>query len=381
MTVITNVSGDATKKLVTIIGEAIGSDSFITSSLALISSSNNHALISSFLVPDVLPAILEMDEDTVVGTFGLLSYLVGSVEEGKQEALSTAIITSLSSSTSKPPTTILTCLVNHQNIRPPTSCKYNALVKATEYAIENGMFNSIKGSFERLEDTVAEWRLKGSEIRNIYNIVARGYTSLGDSSTCQSWIVKSLQTFDSFNEPVDSTGVETAVKAVIEAIKSPLKIFGGSGLSGLKVLEELKSKNSDIISLLEIFSTGNLTDFLTYSKSNSSTFKKHSLNLEECTKNMRLLSLCTLASSSPILSYASVAEVMQVSENTVEVWIVHAIQAGLIEGRMDQVEKNVVVERAVCRGKGEKEWKGLEGRLEGLVGEVERVMEGLERKE
>lgn len=78
---------------------------------------------------------------------------------------------------------------------------------------------------------------------------------------------------------------------------------------------------------------------------------------------MRLLCLCSLAESESQLSYARVAEVLQVPEQEVELWVVEAVAHGLLEASVDQVPQLVAVSRCVHRSFGREQWLGLQQRL------------------
>jgi translation initiation factor 3 subunit M len=64
---------------------------------------------------------------------------------------------------------------------------------------------------------------------------------------------------------------------------------------------------------------------------------------DECVRKIRLLSLCTLASSKPEMKYSEIAACMQINEGEVESWIIKAITAKLLDAKMDQISKTVVV--------------------------------------
>ena len=67
------------------------------------------------------------------------------------------------------------------------------------------------------------------------------------------------------------------------------------------------------------------------------------LKKDECVRKMRLLSLCTLASSKAEMKYSEIAACMQIGEAEVEAWVIKAITAKLLDAKMDQINKTVVV--------------------------------------
>ncbi len=76
-----------------------------------------------------------------------------------------------------------------------------------------------------------------------------------------------------------------------------------------------------------------------FAKSNESLLHVHSISHEECIANMRLLSLCSLATKSEEVCYADIAEALQIDIEDVEPWVIKATDAGLMQSRMDQFEQ------------------------------------------
>ncbi len=80
-------------------------------------------------------------------------------------------------------------------------------------------------------------------------------------------------------------------------------------------------------------------DYLEFAKSHNTLLHVQSINHEECIKNMRLLSLCSLAMKSEEVRYADIAEALHINIEHVEHWVINAMQAGLMQSKMDQFEQ------------------------------------------
>ena len=83
---------------------------------------------------------------------------------------------------------------------------------------------------------------------------------------------------------------------------------------------------------------------------------------------MRVMALAGLAASSEgtRLAYSQVEAALQVGEAEVEGWIVKAIGAGVLEGRMDQMQQVLHVQRATKRTFGAQDWEEVSARLGGF---------------
>ena len=156
----------------------------------------------------------------------------------------------------------------------------------------------------------------------------------------------------------------------------------------LPVILALKKTDngSDLYSLLTIFTEGTFEEYQNFlaASSKNSFFSKHTdLSEEQCTRNMRLLSLCTLASESktPEISYTQIATALDVSRAEVEDWVIAARGSGLIDAKMDQIREVITVERCVVRKFGIEQWMSLQRKLNLWKANVRVVLEGLKENE
>eukprot|EP00953_Heterococcus_sp_UTEX-ZZ885_P028904 15405-Heterococcus_DN1.PRE.1 len=153
---------------------------------------------------------------------------------------------------------------------------------------------------------------------------------------------------------------------------------------------------SKLYELLRIFSEEKLGTYLSFAKANSDVLAKHGIDNDECVSNMRLLSLCSLATEHEEIPYSAVSQTLQVDEDDVEEWVLRATQrlvgcavqcksypftpmiytcvvcggshqqrdahdhAGLMEARMDQLEQVVIISRCTCRVFGRDQWLALQ---------------------
>ena len=106
------------------------------------------------------------------------------------------------------------------------------------------------------------------------------------------------------------------------------------------------------------------------------TFK---INEDQCMKNMCLLSLVSLAGEHEEIPYSAIASTLNIPEDNVEQWVIRAVSSGLMEAKMDQLRKVVLVERCAVRQFGKKEWGALKLRLDTWKANVKGVLDALEK--
>lgn len=118
-----------------------------------------------------------------------------------------------------------------------------------------------------------------------------------------------------------------------------------------------KLKGTEEYDLLDVFLNGTLTTYQTFAQSHASLIKDADSN----THKMRLLSLASLGSEnlSRELTYSEIASNLQIPEEEVEMWVIDVIRAGLVEAKLDQLNKTVMVHRSIYRVFGQEQWKKL----------------------
>ena len=118
-----------------------------------------------------------------------------------------------------------------------------------------------------------------------------------------------------------------------------------------------KLKGSEEYELLDVFLNGTLTTYQSFASSHASLIKNPENNIQK----MRLLSLASLGSEnlSRELTYSDIAANLQIPEEEVEMWVIDVIRAGLVEAKLDQLNKTVIVHRSIYRVFGQEQWKKL----------------------
>ena len=125
------------------------------------------------------------------------------------------------------------------------------------------------------------------------------------------------------------------------------------------------AQHGKVYRLLSIFLTGQLRDYLAFHAENPDVVAACSLSHDECVAKMRLMSLAALGTESAAgqVTYQQVQETLQVPAEEVEGWIVRAIGANVLEAKMDQVRRLVVITRCLHRVFAMQQWVDLAAKL------------------
>jgi len=199
----------------------------------------------------------------------------------------------------------------------------------------------------------------------------------------QAYMLLFLGTFEDESK-LDEDAKTYAQEAAVGAIRDPINLFSTQRrILSLPAVSALQHSQPGLYDLLKIFVTGKLQDYRDFTSmpDKMSVFSTHKLSEEECMRNMSLLSLVSLAGEHEEIPYSAIASTLSVKEDEVERWVIAAVSSGLMEAKMDQLSKVVIVERSAVRQFGTKEWSALQARLNKWKTNVKGVLDALEKSD
>ncbi|KAL1211365.1 hypothetical protein V5N11_023385 [Cardamine amara subsp. amara] len=259
----------------------------------------------------------------------------------------------------------LKILFNLYNLLDHPYARFQVYMKALTLAVDGKVTEYIVSSFKKIDNFLKEWNIDIKDQRELFLAIAnvlRENKSLVKESL--NFLTKYLATFSNEDAKVLDEAKEEAVRAVIEFVKAS-SIFQCDLLNLPAVAQlETDAKYAPVYQLLKIFLTQRLNAYTEFQNANSDFLQSYGLIDEDCVTKMRLLSLVDLASDeSGKVPYASIRDTLQVTEKEVELWIVKAITAKLIDCKMDQMNQVVIVSRCSEREFGTTQWQSLRTKL------------------
>lgn len=259
----------------------------------------------------------------------------------------------------------LKILFNLYNLVDHPYARFQVYMKALTLAVDGKVTEYIVSSFKKIDNFLKEWNIDIKDQRELFLAIAnvlKENKSLVNESL--KFLTKYLATFSNEDAQVLDEAKEEAVRAVIEFVKAS-SIFQ-CDLLDLPAVAQLEkdAKYAPVYQLLKIFLTQRLNAYTEFQNANSGFLQSYGLSNEDCVTKMRLLSLVDLASDeSGKIPYTSIKDTLQVNEQDVELWIVKAITAKLIECKMDQMNQVLIVSRSSEREFGTKQWQSLRTKL------------------
>jgi translation initiation factor 3 subunit M len=335
--------------------------------------------VSSLLSkPDVL--FQQDDQNDVLSIFNIVSHLVCTrVPDGEQAALVKTLTATVTASADNTKTRLRILVALYNLMSANAACSSYIAKELLKYATENGHVNLIS---QGILTIVSQVEAGGAAKEDVRDVMFAGHLALedyGSADEAQQLLVRYLATFE--GESAESMGAikERAAKGVVGAIKVPFVSFTGSERSRVSTFSSVKQLKDDatyapLYRLLTIFMEGSYADYMEFLGEHKAAFGKYGFEEALCTEKMRLLSLCSIASGVDELQYSAVARELQVEEADVEDWVIRGIMEDLIEAKLDQVEKLIIVNRVMPRTFGGKQWEGLGAKLNDWKSNVRQLL-------
>jgi len=319
-----------------------------------------------------IAALVSLD-DEAVSAISLLAACLDRVQPPNSANMLIQLadsIIAISAASSGATTKAISLLATLYNMRSNPTEKVALLVKMIRLAASDsgGLLeadNSVLGKWmdpAQLTKMLDEWKVPPAGRRELFRAAADG--SQKSSNASQQFTLLVAETYS--NADIDASGFEAAKQAAIGAIRDPVSLFVQQRkILSLPAIQALETSEAQLFALLKVFQEGKLEDYHSYiqSKGGDSVLAQWGLSAEDCSRHMRILSLCSLAAEHEEIPYAVVADTLQTDTGDVEKWVIAAVSSGLLSAKMDQLQQKVMVERSVVRKFDMEQWKALQSRL------------------
>ncbi|KAI9772236.1 MAG: hypothetical protein M1840_000985 [Geoglossum simile] len=274
---------------------------------------------------------------------------------------------------------ILTTIFNI--LEPDSETRYRVFQSMLKVIRANGLFEALQPQLKNLDSWLQEWETDEEDSRILFVEIADITEEAGELEQSYAYLLRALQTFS----PEECTSIEArtiALRALKAAISHP-NHFHFQDLTSLDSVQALRKSDLIYFELLEIFSAQLLDDYIDFKDEHDGWIDdEEGLDNSVLYRKMRLLTLASLAAStqSRSLPYKSIAKALQVPPEDVEVWVIDVIRAGLVEGKLSQLNQTFLIHRSTYRVFGEKQWREVATRLDTWRESLRGVLEVVRRE-
>ncbi|KAK6255906.1 Proteasome component (PCI) domain - like 7 [Theobroma cacao] len=305
--------------------------------------------------------------------FTVICNLVSKLDNPDEEfEVAKLISTKITQQPNDKPVMRLKILFNLYNLLEGPDSRFFVYMQALNLSLNGKVTDPIIPSFKKIDSFLKEWNIGVKDQRNLFltvaNVLKENKSSAKDSF---KFLTKYLATFSGEDSYSMSEAKEEAVRTVIEFVKAP-DMFQCDLLDMPAVGQlEKDAKYALVYQLLKIFLTQQLDAYLEFQAANSTVLKSYGLVHEDCITKMRLMSLVDLGcNESGQIPYALIKDTLRINDDEVELWVVKAITAKLIDCKMDQMNHVVVVNCCTERIFGQHQWQSLRSKLATWRGNV-----------
>ncbi|KAJ3102624.1 hypothetical protein HDU97_000408 [Phlyctochytrium planicorne] len=320
--------------------------------------------------------LLSLEPKEYEKVFNLLIALICQASNNNLSKLVKNVITPISSSPSGDSHQKLRILSNlYNSLEPNSNVRYEVFTAILKVAANNDEIDHIAPQLEDLDQLLTLWGSALKEKRELYLLVS---DLLKSSSRHQreafEFLVKFLQSYDS----TDAKTLKSVNTQAVNVIKSAIRIPSVLNFEDVYRLDAVRALGSTpLVDLLKIFLDQTLKDYRAFTKKHAGFVAKEGLSEEENVRKMRVLSLASLASKhiDGEVPYALIAESLELKDDSVEIWVIDGIRAGLLDAKMNQLKKTVVVSRSIHRVFTKDQWAQLGERVDEWRNNLKEVLQ------
>ncbi|PSN65375.1 PCI-domain-containing protein [Corynespora cassiicola Philippines] len=226
-------------------------------------------------------------------------------------------------------------------------------------------FETLRPQLKQLDQWLESWDMEDEESRKLYLAISDVASDAGEDEQAYTYLLRALRTFPS--EEVSSPEArELSLRALKSALTHPAH-YDFQDLTELDSIQALRNSDPIYFQLLEIFNSDLLDDFNDFKDEHDGWIEESGLDAAALNRKMRLLTLASISASTGqtrSLPYAHIAKALQVPAEDVEMWVIDVIRAGLVEGKLSQLNQTFLIHRSTYRVFGENQWREVASRLD-----------------
>ncbi|MCJ1386612.1 hypothetical protein MMC17_009738 [Xylographa soralifera] len=281
----------------------------------------------------------------------------------------------ITSSPSNGPGLALSVLTTIFNILPvDNDTRYHVFMAILRVVRGSSSFDALKSQLKNMDSWVEQWETDEEDQRKLYLSIAEVAEEASEDEQAYLYLLRALRTISA----EEASGDEARMLS-IQALKAALlhpSHYDFQDLTALDSIQALRKSDAVYFELLEIFNAELLDDYNDFTDEHDEWIEEQGLDTSVLYRKMRLLTLASLAAStqSRSLPYQQISRALQIPSEDVEMWVIDVVRAGLVEGKLSQLNQTFLIHRSTYRVFGEKQWTEVQGRLDTWRSSLEGVL-------
>lgn len=240
------------------------------------------------------------------------------------------------------------------------------------HAKATGQLSVVRPYVARVDDWFGDWGITQDETHALYLQIADVYKILGSQEEQIKALYTLLDMYEGADKAVQKKHADVGVELLTIVTDAP-HVLDFTEFLGLAVVQQLQEgAHAKLFAMVGLLARGDLKAFVKDHPPKDAFFATYKLSYEQCLTKMRLLTLANIAQAGE-LPLSDVATVLQMDEEEAEHWVVRAVSSGILNARVDQIKRVVLVKSAFQRSFGQDQWKKLHEQLGQWIGNLERI--------
>lgn len=218
---------------------------------------------------------------------------------------------------------------------------------------------------QKVEAACQQWGLSVSDKREVYRLL---HVALIEDQRADAAAEAMTSLLRTYTDADADLAKEDALECVRTAIVDP-KSFSFDHLLRLSAVKRLEQTDNVMYNVLKIFSEGRLNDYLKFIAANPSFVKEHlKVGDDVLVRKMQIITLISMAESNNVLPLSQISEELNIKdEEQLEEFLIDAIRINAINGKINDVKKELVITSFQYRTFDRPQWELLQKRLGTLL--------------
>eukprot|EP00930_Biecheleria_cincta_P024386 TRINITY_DN1745_c0_g1_i1.p1 TRINITY_DN1745_c0_g1~~TRINITY_DN1745_c0_g1_i1.p1 ORF type:complete len:416 (-),score=93.70 TRINITY_DN1745_c0_g1_i1:325-1572(-) len=270
---------------------------------------------------------------------------------------------------------LLMMLYNTFN-NPTFEFRYRVFKYAVDYAAKAGLFDQMLPYLDYLDSWMKDWEayLTIEDKRTLYFDLSTYLRGMGKKVDAFLYLKKYHKLFLGASADALTEAEAATVQLIKDAITLP-NVFQFDDIVALDTVKALgKGEQGALVKLCEIFLSGDVNDLKEFNSKNGKIFDEQGLSFEDCMAKIRLLTIATVTQGVSEMALDDLAQRLDENPANVERTVVRGISEGIVDGRIDQLNRKLLVKSSFQRTFAKNEWTFLDDKLTQWIDNLESVL-------
>ncbi|XP_002738609.1 eukaryotic translation initiation factor 3 subunit M-like, partial [Saccoglossus kowalevskii] len=250
--------------------------------------------------------------------------------------------------------------------------RYNVYCSMLRLGGQTDNLNIVVTDMDTLGEWIDKWKLSVEQHQNLLRLLHDAFLETRQSEDATKVMVELLSTYTEDNA---SQAKADAHKCIVTSLRDPKCYL----MDNLLMLKPVKFLEGELIhELLSIFVSGKLSTYINFYDNNTDFIESMGLSHEANLHKMRILTFMGMATEKKEVTFDTIEQELRLPAEEVEGFVIDAVRTKMIQTKIDQMQKKVVIRSATHRTFGRAQWQQLRDRLEAWRFNLCQVRESLD---